>query len=56
MNNPLKINSKAINKAEIARKIGYSREYVRLLLRGDRKNQNALDKVYREIRKQLKAA
>ena len=56
MNNPLKINPKFVNKSEIARSTGFSGDYVRKLLRGERSNQKALNTIYREIRKQLKAA
>ena len=48
-------NSKLLNKAEIARRTGFSREYIRLLLKGDRTNKEALSKINLVI-KQLKAA
>ena len=51
-----KINPKFVNKALIARNIGFSREYVRLLLIGERSNEKALSKIHNEIRKQLRAA
>lgn len=56
MKSPLKINPKFVNKSEIARNTGLSGDYVRKLLRGDRSNQKALNTIYREIQKQLKAA
>lgn len=55
MSNRLKINPKLYNKAEIARKAGYTTEYVRLLLLGKRKNKAALQKVMNAI-KELKTA
>ncbi len=48
------INPNAINKSEIARNLGFSSEYIRLLLTGKRTNPTALKKVHNEIRKQLK--
>lgn len=56
MYNHKSINPKLLNKAEIARKSGFSREYVRLLILGRRKNKAALDKVKQIIKEQLKAA
>lgn len=54
--NSLKINPKLINKEEIARKVGFSGDYVRKLLNGERKNKRALEKVHKEILRQLRAA
>ena len=56
MNKTLNINPKVINKSAIARNVGYSKEYVRKLLNGERTNKLALEKVHNEIRKQLLAA
>lgn len=47
---PQNINIKMINKAEVARLTGYSRQYVRQLLIGERKNSNALKKVIDAIK------
>lgn len=47
----LSIDPRVINKSEIARRVGYSYEYVRLLLKGERKNKKALQRVIEEIQK-----
>jgi transcriptional regulator with XRE-family HTH domain len=55
MNKPLKLDKRLVNQTEISRRIGLSQSYVNMLLNGKRKNQKALDKIYKIIR-ELKAA
>ena len=56
MSNLANINYKLLNKAEIARKAGFSREYVRKLLNGQRKNREALALIHLIIKEQLRSA
>lgn len=53
---PFGINYKIINKTEIARSLGYSPQYVRLLLLGKRTNRLALEKVLQAIKMQTNKA
>lgn len=50
-----KIDKRLVNQSEISRRIGFSQSYVNLLLNGKRKNEQALNKIYKII-EQLKAA
>ena len=56
MKSKIKINPSFVNKAEIARKTGYTRQYISLLLSGKRNNKEALDKIRATIKEQLRAA
>lgn len=55
MDKPLKIDKRLVNQTEISRRIGLSQSYVNMLLNGKRKNNKALDKIYRII-KDIKSA
>jgi len=51
---PFNIDYKLINKAEIARRIGYTLPYVQMLLTGKRKNPAAIKKVLDAIKEHYK--
>jgi transcriptional regulator with XRE-family HTH domain len=51
-----RINSRFINKAEIARQLNISRSYASLILSGKRTNPEMVAKIKALIKEQLKAA
>lgn len=53
---PIIKNPRSVNNAEIAKVVGFSREYVRLIILGLKTNPMAVAKIKNAIKEQLKAA
>lgn len=56
MSKVVKINSQLLNKSEIARRLGYSPQYIGQILSGKKPGIKVKDKIISIIKNELKAA